>query len=657
MDSPTDPTDKTQSGGQGSPSIPAPVPTISPGDDFYSHVNQRWIRQTSIPTFAGSFGVSEEIEERVRGALMRSIRTQMRTEPDAPLSQLAQSVLHTASQPNNVRDLRHLLQSFACMRTPEDVATQIGVLNRLQVRAPLTFSIAADTYTSRICRVHVYEPVLGLPAKHYYTSGSKNRIILRYAALLKEAGTLLEVPDLDSVLSIERSVLPYLSEGDSLRNPDESYVPMRLSQLRRTYKHIPWEPMFAAWGLKLADIRDTTFILTNDRYVKALNHMFETFEMPMWRIWLRAGVLLSVIEYLPPPFDDLHYELFGRRLRGNSQKLPQKFLMLRVLQTFVTQQFSKLFVTQYVKPEIKEEVTRMIERLKGATLNRIGHITWMSPPTKRTALKKVEAMRFEVAYPRVWANEFAGTTIDRERMLCNILNLSIRDTDRMIGNLGTGCGKSDGTWEDGAFDVNAYYYPDKNQLTIPAGMLRPPFFDMRRSVAWNYGGIGCAIGHEITHGFDADGKNYDLRGSYKDWWTEKDNTAYTNITTGLIQLYDGQEYAGGRVDGSLTLSENIADLGGVAIALDALNTYLKSKKVSEKEMLDAYRDFFTSYAVSWRNKDRPRKAKQSLYLDVHAPAPLRVNLVVRQFDEFYRAFAIVKDDPGWIDPKERIVVW
>jgi putative endopeptidase len=263
-----------------------------------------------------------------------------------------------------------------------------------------------------------------------------------------------------------------------------------------------------------------------------------------------------------------------------------------------------------------------------------------------------------VAYPSDWYSEFTGVTVDPERLFKNLLALNTRDTVRTIADLGEGCGESGGTWDDGAFDVNAYYYPDKNQLTIPAGMLRPPFFDLRRSAGWNYGGIGSAIGHEIMHAFDADGKNYDIHGSYKDWWLALDNKAYETMTEGLVKLYDGQDYLGGRVDGHLTLSENIADIGGMAISLTALGAYMREKKIKDgARRRDLLRDFFTAYAVSWRNKDRPRKAQQSLYLDVHAPAPLRVNLVVRQFKEFYEAFDVKEGDPGWIPVAERIQLW
>lgn len=652
--------DRILRGGAPSPPLPAPLKSIRPGENFYKYINGGWHKSASIPAFAGSFGVSEEIEERVRGDIMTSVHRLSRKDSGHPLALLAKSVINHGVQDNNVRDLRRMLSGFECMRSAEDVAQAIGKLNRIQSRAPVTFSVNADTFRSNICRVHIYEPVMGLPAKHYYqtTEGTtKNRIILAYGELLRKMSHMLETEALESVIPIEKACLPYLSEGDSLRNPSESYIPLTLAELEKEYTHVPWRTLLLAWGMPTDLMRESTYIVTNDKYIAHFNKMFKVFELGAWRVWIRACVVLTFMEYLPPPFDDLHYDFFNRRLRGSSQKLPQHLLMLRVLQTFATQSLSRLFVHDHVPEAVKDDATVMVRRLKSATIRRIRGVPWMAESTKRIAVAKVKAMRFQVAYPSDWYSEFTGVTVDPERLLNNLIALNTRDTVRTIGTLGAGCGESDGTWDDGAFDVNAYYYPDKNQLTIPAGMLRPPFFDLRRSAAWNYGGIGCAIGHEITHGFDADGKNYDLRGSYKDWWLASDNSAYEKFSQGLVDMYEGEEYLGGKVDGRLTLSENIADIGGVAISLTALREYIAEKKMGKRERLDALQDFFTSYAVSWRNKDRPRKARQSLYLDVHSPAPFRVNLVVRQFKEFYEAFDIHEGDEGWIPEKERIQLW
>jgi putative endopeptidase len=644
---------RSHTGGQAGPTVPAVDSTVKPGEDFYMYVNRRWLKRARIPTYAGAYGISEEIEEKVREDLLASL---YRLPTSHPLALFEKSIMNHRAQVNNVRDLRRFLQSLDCMRNREDLGRQIGYLNRIQARAPLTFTVNADTYRSNLCRVHIYEPIMGLPAKHFYTQKPQNRTILHYGSLLKRAGDLLEVERLDDAISIERSVLPFLSSGDSLRNPMESYIPKTVTELAHDWKEIPWETLFLGWGMPTDLIRSSTFIVTNPRYLTQLNHMFRTYDLGLWRIWLRAGIVLTFLEYLPPPFDDMHYELFQKRLRGNVQKMPQKRLMLGTLQKFTTQALAKVFVEDHIPERVKEEAISMVRRLKTATTVRIKALAWMQPATKERAVEKIRAMRFQVAYPSEWYSEFTGVTIDPERMFQNLVNLASKDTVRMIDTLGSGCGDRD-TWLDGAFDVNAYYYPDQNRLVIPGGMLRPPFFDLRRSVAWNYGGIGAAIGHEITHGFDEDGKNYDIHGNYKEWWTAKDNRTYEEMTKDLVNLYDGAEYLGGKVDGHLTLSENIADLGGVSIALQALHAYLKEHKASQKETLAAYRDFFESYAVSWRNKDRPKKAKQSLFLDVHAPAPLRVNSIVRQFKEFYEAFGIKEGDEGWIPEKDRISLW
>ena len=194
-------------------------------------------------------------------------------------------------------------------------------------------------------------------------------------------------------------------------------------------------------------------------------------------------------------------------------------------------------------------------------------------------------------------------------------------------------------------------------MVIPAGILRAPFFDLQKSDAWNLGGIGSAIGHEITHGFDTDGRMYDSKGNYKNWWSKEDEESYDKLTEKIVTLFDKEEYMEGKINGNLTLSENLADLGGMAIALEALHALLAKETATPAQRKQAYRDFFTSYATSWRNKDRAKKAKESLYTDVHSPAMFRVNKIVVQFQEFYDAFDIKANDPGWIDPKDRTMLW
>jgi predicted metalloendopeptidase len=502
--------------------------------------------------------------------------------------------------------------------------------------------------------------MLGLPNKHYYRAGMKNRIFLKYVKFLQLLGKHMNIDMLESAATIETLMLPYLTQSDDgPMSAEYIYTPLSYTELTSKYKHIAWRELMNGWGAPEAVYTRATYIVTNTQYLKHLNSLFdgEAFTLDMWRTWMRAMTLLTFVEYLPPPFDDYHFELFGRALKGQTEKLPQKYLTLGVLQQHAKHDLGRLFVDHAVMEGTKAHATRLIKQLKKATIRRIRAIEWMSESTRAAAIAKVEHMKFQVAHPDHWVSETAAVRIDVHHPLTNMINLLVHDTDKMIQDLKHGrCERSEKVWNDGAFEVNAYYYSESNMMVVPAGILRAPFFDLAKSDAWNLGGIGVTIGHEITHGFDAEGRLYDQRGLYNNWWTDDDVAMYNKVTQQVIDLYDGERYMGGRVNGKLTLSENMADLGGMAIGLEALNTLLETVKDVEKRKA-AYRDFFISYAVSWRNKDRAKKAKESLFLDVHAPAPLRVNLIVKQFDEFYVAFDVKPGDAGYIPPEERIRLW
>lgn len=639
--------------GGGEPSIPPIDTSIDPIANFYDYVNHKWQKSVHLPSYEDSFGVSEEIEMDVRNALLSAIEKTRRSHPEQPFSTLATSFLHTASQRNSILDLQRLLNTFDCIRGTEDVGEAIGRLNRIQSRAPISFVVNSDYYSSRKCCVYLYEAQVGMPSKYHYRDTS--RILLKYSKLLAAVGESMNIEALESAIGTEASLLPYLAEGDDLQNVGAVYNPFKLKELEEHYKAIPWRAALRAWGLPEKDHDDVQYIVTNKKYFAALNHMFRTATLETWRTWMRALVVVSFLRYLPPPYDDLHYDLYDRALKGIAEKLPQKNLTLSVFMTYAPMDLSRMFVELEVEDGTKRSATNLIHRLKEATLHRLRAASWMDATTQRAALAKVEAMDFQVAFPETWISETESVTISASRPLQNIFALAGHDTERMIQDLiHHTCRKTATKWSDGAFEVNAYYYPEGNLMVVPAGILRPPFFDLRRSDAWNLGGIGAAIGHEITHGFDDDGRLFDKDGNYKNWWTPSDEKTYKKMARAIVDLFDGQSYMGGHVNGELTLSENLADLGGLAIALEALRQDLPKSGAERKKAL---REFFISYAVSWRQKDRVKKAKQALLIDSHAPPMLRVNLIVRQFAEFYEAFDGTESSPGYIAPEMRITFW
>lgn len=639
----------------GSPLLPPPSTRFTPGADFYNYVNYEWHRHVHLPPYKGSYGVSEEIETEVQNTLLGAIQRQRKDDPANPISKLATSFLNTTTQRNSIVDLQRLLNTFDCISNTDDVAHSIGALNRIQARAPLQLVVSGDSYKNGKCSIYLYEPMLGLPEKSYYAPGVRTHIFLKYVNMLKSVGKIMNIELLEQAVSIESIIAPYLNDNEAGQEYD--YYPTTLNHLKLKYKNVPWETLMEGWGVAKDVYNKATFIITNKSYLQIFNRMFDTFYFEAWRTWMRAMTIISFIEYLPPPFDDMHFELFGKAIKGKAEKLPQKYLTLTVLQSFATQDLSRLFVKFAVAEGTKTRATNIVKQLKAATIRRLQALEWMGKDTKLSAVDKVNKMKFQVAYPERWESETAKVPIDVAHPLLNIINLMVLDSEQMIGDLKYNrCVRSEDKWEDGAFEVNAYYYSEANMMVVPAGILRAPFFDLKKSDAWNMGGIGASIGHEITHGFDADGRNYDSNGNYANWWSEDDSRAYNHMTKALIDLFDGVPYMGGKVNGKLTLSENLADLGGMAIALDALQ-HIMPAYLDEAAQKNVYTEFFVSYAVSWRNKDRPKKAKEALFIDVHAPPPLRVNLIVRQFEEFYKAFDIGPGDPGYIAPEERIRLW
>ena len=636
---------------------PNAATAASRGLDFYTYINHTWQDSVKIKSYDSSVSVSDEIETRVENSLFDIIDRLVKTKPNDKISRLVKSIITPKYQVNGVYDIQRLLGLFECMTTGKDVGHMIGKLNRIQSNAPISFVVANDRYIPNKRCVYIYEPKLGLPEKQQYKKGVDPKAIASYTRVLKLMGNLLHVENLDLAVELERDLLPYLSKENDREDVAFSYQPTTLAELSRLYANIPWKTMMIAWGLTPSMASAATYIITNTTSVSELARMFRQYSMAQWRIWMRAQTLIHFMKYLPPPFDELHFQLWGKQLQGTTEKIPQRFLLLNVLKENIPHNLGYAYVKNAVSSKLKPTATKLIENLRTATIVRIRELRWMTEETKVRAIEKSKAMIFQIAYPDKWEFELADVPIEETHMLTNLWNLTKYDTTQMLKHLKRGKIDEKENWEDGVFEVNAYYYSDKNMMVIPAGILQPPFFDLKRSEAWNLGGIGAAIGHEITHGFDDDGRLYDKNGVMKDWWSDADAAKYKEMSQDLVNLFNKATYMGGKVDGEMTLSENIADLGGVAIALEALEMEFAKGGYTATAKKNAYKEFFTSYAVSWRNKDRVKKAEQSLLLDKHAPAPLRVNLIVRQFAEFYTAFDIGESDPGYIPISDRIQLW
>jgi putative endopeptidase len=613
----------------------------TPGSDFYNYVNGEWQRRVHIPNTDTSYNASAEVEEKLYEQIMKCVHTCMRKEPNHPLSIFVKSIETQGKQ--TIADISSYLQLMNTCDTVGRFGYAIGFLNSLHCSSPIGIEIGANCHGH--CCIYIKEAKLGLPNKDYY---KKPQVYKQY---LKKMGALLHLDDFEKHLDIERLFIDSVYDDE-----DEKEKALTLKSIQRMYPNIPWIQIMEGFGLDSDVYMKCEYRISNDMYIERLNTELPKLTHTEWIRWLQVCILYTFADTLPEPFSDIEFQLYGSYLKGSIQKPSKQHTTIAVLNDYVPQLLGSVCAKDIFEPDTKRKMTELAHHIRQSTQDRIEHASWLHPSTKRKALEKLKSMLFQIAYPKKWLVETEGVPLYKDRLFINMINISKARIHRQIVQLRENlCSRDIKRWDDSVFEVNAFYYSDMNMLAIPAGTLLPPFFNRRSSMATNLGGIGTILGHEISHGFDDHGRLYDSLGDLKNWWFSKDEKTYHRLTRKIQTLFDSMSYKGKKVDGKLTLDENIADICGVGIAINALNTYLNT--ASKKERIQAYREFFISYATSWRTKDRRKKALYALRVSEHAPARLRVNCVVGQFDEFYEAFDIQSGDPGWIEPASRIRIF
>lgn len=634
------------------PQVPPIQASKRPGYNFYEYVNSGWLRSVKTPPWRAAFGVSEELEEQIKKELSTYIKPKTtNSKLVEQVEKVAQSALRPSLQKNNISLLKQILQDVHCLRDTTDICIMLAQMTKYRITSLLSFYTYYESGKKVYCRPALAIGQLGLPDTTYYfgVAPGKTKTLLAYGSMLDKVGALLDIPNpLSSALQTE---IYFAKEIIERQNEDETYI--KGVNLKSTFPGFAWEEFWATLGF--TDWETSTFRLNPAGWIKTIEKALKKLSIEEWKLLLTVHIILHALPVLPPPYDSIHFEFFEHRLRGQSKKLPQDELTIRLLQDWMPGIMSRLYLKDYVPSTLKPTVIEFTNLIRSAAMQRIQSTVWFSPSTKKKGILKIKKMKTGVAYP----NEFPplpNVKLTSDNLLKNILLLGEDHTRYEITLVNKLC-SIENTWDDAIYAVNAYYYNDTNQMILPAGGLQWPFYHIKAPPGWNFGGLGAIIGHEMTHAFDSDGKEYDENGNKANWWTQSDNREYNRRSRDIIALYNQAKVLGHPVSGKLTLNENISDLGGLAIALDALRLELDQRNASSKERKEAYQNFFISYAVSWRIKEKPEKMLQGLFLDRHAPAPLRVNLVVSQFDEWYEAFDIQPGDELYIPPNERIRIF
>lgn len=634
-----------------------------PGDNFYLAVNKSWLNKTTIPPTRVAFGVSEEIEDAIehnskkllddciRQTKSKDTHVSYKKSLEKLLGNLVLSVREANTSEVNINLVHTVLESINSVVTKEEIAVLLGEFSKFKIHSLFYLYAQYENQNKSEYTYTIGTGSLGLPDPSYYFQKSLNRqkYLHEYKLFLKRLGKLFHMPQLPCIVKLERLLAGVLLESQN----DTAKIQEKGTEIQRKYSHIPWEILFTSMGF--LSWKSNLFFIDSPRWLQTFNQMFLNLGLDQWKLLLSLEFLLHSITWLPPHYSDVSFRFYRKLLRGQQKKLDRDIQAIYVAQQYATPFFSRLYKEEYVDVSIKPKIEHMIKEFIEVAKERLGNVEWLEEKTRKRAQEKVHAMKYTVAFPSQFEHHVLPP-VDSKNLLANLLELGAWQTQYEIKKLGQPISHRK-EWDDALFAVNAYYYEQANEMVVPSGILNKPFYDPGRSLAWNYGGIGCIIAHEMTHAFDKEGKEFNEKGMQEKWWTVSDTRKYNEQTKELVQLYNKQRIFGLPVSGVKTLSENIADIGGMSIALDALNKKLSTLNFTEKEKKEQYQQFFISYAVSWRLKEKKKKRIQALILDKHSPPSLRVNLVVSQFEEWYSAFDIKPIHKLYIPPEKRIHIF
>ncbi len=631
-----------------------PVSYIKPGTDFYGHINGRWLKHMKIPADRPAIAIVDEMQREVNidlDSLIERAMTRPRNADERAIGEFAKSFVSPDRKNHVLETLKSQLNDFGCMKTPEDVCKYVGTqLYNNSAPSIITLYDGPEDTNSSHWRFRISNGTLTLPDAAYYKGTVKGgkKFFNTFKHELEELGKKLGYAGIGVFADMEADYATYVDKGYD----DDSKI-YTGAELARAYPAIQWGIIWSQFKFDNATWKNMKFVVDAPTWMKHVNHMFRTYTVDMWRIWMRAKYILAFGGYLSDDYragiDSVFYDLVGLQIK----KTPLKKELLGIVQKFMNLELSRAYKETIKSASFRAEIRDFVISILDGARRRLRASSWMRPATKATAIDKLDKASLGILYPTK-SIDYTPPRLG-PNLLENIMTLGRAEMKKMMRDVAKKTTAQ--IWDNPVFLVNAYYRAPGNRIVLPAAIVSAPFYDPKGSLGAKYGGLGCVIGHEITHSFDTNGKDYDAHGNRRNWWSAADNRAYNKRTAALEKLYNKERLLGRQIDGEQTLSENIADLEGMAIALNALQFELDNAKVSDKVRRHELREFFVGYATSWREKVRPQKQQMNLIVDVHSPAKYRVNNIVQHFQEWYDVFDVHKGDALYLPPEERISIF
>jgi putative endopeptidase len=640
--------------------------------DFFNFVNKEWINKNPIPDDYKRWSAFTILAEDNKDKVKKLILNSYNETDDFNKVQILYLLGIDRQTRNNILPKqvgkKFINQIQLCQTTKElfEKSIELFLLNGFS--GPFNFSVYADMENSDFNIMHFFSSGLGMPDRDYYLNEDKQKEREEYKKFMKELIDYCQVDiNSDNIYNIEKELAKVMRTRVEKRDPHKRNNPTDINKLNQQYPNLPWSQIFTDIGKEPGKIN-----ISNPEYFERLNELVVDNSNPisglygssvdnlsMWKDYFTWRLLLNIANYSTIKAEEILFNFYGKVLSGTPKMKPLKKRVLNMLDENVGEIIGKKYAEKYFSTESKKLAEEMVEFIRNELEKRIVQLDWMSADTKIKALEKLNKFGVKIGYPDKW-RDFSNLGIDLKKSLFdNILEVNRFEIEDDIDQLYQPVDKS--RWFMNVHTVNAYYSPLMNEIVFPAGILQEPFFSPDYPMAYNFGGMGSVIGHEMTHGFDDQGRKFDSDGNLNDWWTDKDARLY-QAKTDPIKTQFGKYLVGDRpVNGDLTQGENIADLGGVSISFKSYLRYfkengdVKAKDFSAWGTFTPEQLFFINYARIWRGSTRDEEMQKRLVTDPHSPPIFRVNGSIINLDDFARVFGLKKGDGLW--KENRLSVW
>ena len=640
-------------------------PSVKPQDDFYRYVNGGWIKKTKFPTGYTRWGSFDELQERNEEALhLLCQRASAQDNHAAAVERMVGDFFSSGMDEATINDagvspLRFELDRIDAVKTPAGVLVELAHLHSLGVSAGFAFSSGADDKDSTREIAQLYQGGLGLPERDYYfrddpkSKQLRERYVAHVARMLELLGDTPQASQAgaQAVLKLETTLAQGSLPRVALRNPYASYHKMTLEKASSIAPGIDWKLYFEQTSAPKFD----TLNFAHPDFFKGFAAALAQTPVGDWRTYMRWHLVRTYAPYLNEAFFRENFAFYETTLSGAEAPKPRWQRVVATIDGCIGEALGQLYVAEYFPPEAKARALELVGNLRAALHDRIQTLEWMDGPTRAKAQAKLDAFTVKIGYPDKW-RDYSTLIIDRGPYVLNVLRSNAFEVRRRLSKIGGLVDRSE--WGMTPSTVNAYYRPSANEIVFPAGILQPPFFDAQADDAVNYGGIGAVIGHEMTHGYDDSGRQFDGQGNLTDWWTVDSAARFKTRAGAIVKQYNGfYVFPDLHVNGELTQGENIADLGGIRIAYAALQKALAGRPHDAIAGFTPEQRFFLSFGSLWAVLYTPDRMRLQVHTNPHSPGEFRCNGTLSNVDEFAAAFGVPEGAPMRRPAADRVTIW